>query len=116
MSDLSLIDGDYMSDSVRSNVPLGFGNMASWMGLATVRDDHGNSTRGTVLQCADGSRHKLSYRQWNDLHAELSLPAMAGFFGLQFDGDMPLLFGQESPLERGCQALAARPNSRTPSR
>lgn len=99
-----------MSDPLQSNVPLGFGNMASWMGLATVRDEHGNSTRGTILQCADGSRHRLTFRQWNDLHAELSMPAMAGFFGLQFDGDMPLLFGQESPLERGCQALAERPN------
>lgn len=101
-----------MSEKLESTAPLGLGNMASWLRLGTVRDEHGNSTRGTVLQCADGQRHRLTYRQWNELHAALTLPAIRGLLTLQFDGDMPL-GGSESPLQAGCRALALHPNRPT---
>lgn len=104
-----------MSEKLKSGAPLGLGNWGSYLGLTTVRDEHGNSTRGTVLQCAGGERHRLTFEQWNDLHFAMGLPATAGFLSLQFDGDMPLLFGQESPLERGCQALNARQNRQSAS-
>lgn len=91
-----------MGDKLSSGVPLS-GSPASALGLATLSDNHGNSTRGIRLYCAGEPSHKLTFKEWRDLHVAIEWPhAMLAF---RLDGVIPILGEMESPLKTKCDAL-----------
>jgi hypothetical protein len=83
---------------------------AAWasVGLATLKDDHGNSARFETLNCAGKSPFHLTNQQWSDLWMVMINPhAHALEKYPRFDGRIPVLFGLESPLQTMCHKLAA---------
>lgn len=91
-----------MSDKLKSNVPVA-GSPASALGLTTLSDNHGNSTRGQHLTCAGSSPYWLAYKEWVALHSAIEWPH--AFFAFRLDGVIPMLGEMESPLKTKCDAL-----------
>ena len=91
-----------MNDTLYSSVsPAGAGNLLSLLGIATISDNHGNSTRGPQLTCAGRDPIRLNREDLTAMHRAIDPFA---FLAFRFDGKIPLL-GYESPLEIGCRNL-----------
>jgi hypothetical protein len=96
--------GGYMSDDISSDSYLELGNVVSAFGLGSIHDNHGNTTDGRELSCADGHRYRMNFRDWNDLHT-----AITGFEKLKIVADRrgdEVLGGMVSPLKWMCKQMA----------
>lgn len=90
-----------MGDILKSSLRLAtLGNAASAAGIATITDNHGNSTSGFKLSCAGKSQITLSQAEWDDLHRAI---APHSFLAFSLDGKIPMRGGLESPLAAMCR-------------
>ena len=72
---------------------------ASMTGMATLTDNHGNSTSGHSLTCSGKPAIKMTDDQWRKLYQEIAPYALLAkpLFG-------PIvIFGHESPLQTMCR-------------
>lgn len=91
-----------MKDVIHSTAPI-LGNTLAWIGLARIWDNHGNGAKGKTLACAGKERVDLTYDQWTHMYGRISFPHQ--FLAIRFDGEIPVLFGAESPLQTMCREL-----------
>ncbi|MGH6871245.1 MAG: hypothetical protein ACREHE_07050 [Rhizomicrobium sp.] len=85
-----------MSDVVKLDSWLG-GNGPVAVGLATARDNHGNSISGVVMRCAGKSPQILNPLDWEHIIE----PLKEGMF--RFDGVVQMADGHPSPLQQFCK-------------
>lgn len=88
---------------------------AANLGLATLRDNHGNSYSGHQLTCAGRSPEVLTYSDNVALLKSIHPHESLNF--LRDPGEIPMLFDMESPLQSVCRKMKAQDyNSNTDSR
>ena len=78
---------------------------AATLGLAALRDNHGNSYEGRGISCKDGRQFGLSNEGNSWLMNQIHMHASLNIF--REPGEIPMLFGMESPLQTMCHKFEA---------
>jgi hypothetical protein len=96
-----------MSDILKIDGYLGRAS-AVLFGLTTATDNHGNSTSGFSLRCAQRPEMKLSFGDWGYLLDNLASTEQL----IRFDGVSHTDANRESPLQTLCRAKIGGPPAR----
>jgi len=75
------------------------------LGLSTASDNHGNTFGGRSLTCA-GKPVRLNI--FDSALVMEDIDSVKGLSIIRFDGEFPVPDGQQSPLQRMCNDIAAR--------
>jgi hypothetical protein len=100
-------------DSLRPTVALpllpGTGNFFAGQGIGSISDNHGNSATSVWLTCHGEKKPiTLSQSEWRELYWQLIGPhAKASEQYPRPEGDIPILFNMESPLQTMCRRKEA---------
>lgn len=92
-----------MTDVLKSPVLFGFtANLSSALGIVPMSDNYGNSTQGMKLTCSGRAPVRMSSVDMADLHEAINPSAEVAF---NLRGEIPMLRGEQSPLETLCEKL-----------